>query len=271
MAFRSKVAEQAARGPLAATRSNAPRSVSRLEPQGYFGWSRDPAVALLTVLPLWIVYELLRLSLAPEERNGAEALITESLRGFGPRALLVLEVVLGAVFLVATISILRRRVPWVRVALVTAIEGAVYGLMLGPVTQVLTLFLLDGGRILQVALPPGLAVDLVGSLGAGLFEEAVFRLGLLSLLALVLHRAASAVGLPVAVGSGAAIVASAVAFALFHHVGAGGEPFVRGVFAFRTIAGIVLGLLFVLRGFGVVVYCHAVYDVHFYLTHDVHD
>ena len=36
-------------------------------PTGYFGWSRDPAVGLFAVLPLWLLYEALRLRLAPNE------------------------------------------------------------------------------------------------------------------------------------------------------------------------------------------------------------
>jgi len=35
---------------------------------------------------------------------------------------------------------------------------------------------------------------------------------------------------------------------------------------FRTVAGLVLGTMFVLRGFAVCVYAHAVYDVHYYLA-----
>ena len=40
-------------------------------------WSRDPAVGLFAVLPLWLCYEVLRLTLAPEERNGAELMVSE--------------------------------------------------------------------------------------------------------------------------------------------------------------------------------------------------
>ena len=32
------------------------------------------------------------------------------------------------------------------------------------------------------------------------------------------------------------------------------------------MAGLLLGALFVLRGFGVCVYTHVMYDVHYYLT-----
>ena len=41
------------------------------EPGGYFHWSRDAAVGLFAVLPLWLVYQALRAALAPEDRNGA--------------------------------------------------------------------------------------------------------------------------------------------------------------------------------------------------------
>jgi len=243
------------------------RSAAREAPReglpGYLAWSRDPAVALLAVVPLFLLYELLRASLAPHERNGAEAIVTDSLRLLGPNATLVLELLLGLAVMAAAVSALHRRVPWGKVALVVALEGTVYGLMLGPTTQTLTLFLGERGLLLM---PSWTTSDLVGSLGAGLFEEALFRLALLSLLAFCFTRVAETFGLYRAVGVVLAILVSAVAFSGFHHLGAGGEPFRFEVFTFRAVAGIVLGVLFVLRGFAVVVYAHAVYDLHFYLT-----
>jgi hypothetical protein len=63
------------------------------------------------------------------------------------------------------------------------------------------------------------------------------------------------------------VVFAALAFSFFHHVGHGAPPLRRDVFVFRAAAGILLGFLFVVRGFGVAVYTHALYDVHYYLTH----
>jgi hypothetical protein len=248
--------------PLRATASEA-REPRQPEANGYFEWSRDLAVGVFAVMPLWLLYEGLRLAVTPDERNGAEALVTDALSMLGPRALVVLRVVLALAILVAAWSIHRRRLPWGRVALVSALEGSVYGLMLGPVTGVLTLYVIDGGAFLASG---RLAGDLIGSLGAGIFEEAVFRLGVLSLLALALVRATAAFGLGPMPGIVLAIVVSAGLFSLFHHVGPGGEPFRTDVFLFRAMAGILLGGLFVTRGFGVCVYTHAVYDLHYYLT-----
>ena len=60
---------------------------------------------------------------------------------------------------------------------------------------------------------------------------------------------------------GVALVVSSLVFALYHHVGAAGEPFALDRFAFRAAAGTILGLLFALRGLAVVVYMHVFYDL----------
>ncbi|MHC5062479.1 MAG: CPBP family glutamic-type intramembrane protease [Planctomycetota bacterium] len=230
---------------------------------GYLGWSRDPAVGIFAVLPLWLVYEGLRLSLAPDERNGAEALITDFLGEFGPQAFTLVRIAMMVVILLAAWSIHRRQLPWGRVVMVSVLEGAVYGLMLGPVTAALTLQFVDPVKPLMVNT---LVRDLIGSLGAGIFEEALFRLGLLSLLALLLQRACRAISIHALIGTSLAILISALLFSLFHHVGIGAHEFEIHEFTFRAVAGLILGALFVLRGFGVCVYTHAIYDLHFYLT-----
>ncbi|MBI5849946.1 MAG: CPBP family intramembrane metalloprotease [Planctomycetes bacterium] len=226
-------------------------------------------MAIVAVAPLWLVYEGLRLELAPSERNGAEAFVTDSVAAFGSRSLLVLEVLLGACVLLAVVAVLRRKLPWLRIAGVVAIEGTVLGFLLGPLSELLTFTLIETGALGPMALRAGVsAQELVGALGAGLFEEAVFRLLLLSLLALAFTRAANAFALPRSAGVAAAVFVAAIVFSWFHHVGAVAEEFRFPVFAFRAIAGVVLGAIFVLRGFAVVVYAHAAYDVHYYLVHE---
>ena len=49
----------------------------------------------------------------------------------------------------------------------------------------------------------------------------------------------------------------------YHHIN---EDFAAGVFVFRTMAGVLLGVLFIARGLGVCVYTHAMYDVFYYLN-----
>jgi hypothetical protein len=59
----------------------------------------------------------------------------------------------------------------------------------------------------------------------------------------------------VAVGVGALI------FSAFHYVGPFGDRLEAGSFTFRLIAGIFFSALFVMRGFGITAWTHALYDV----------
>lgn len=230
---------------------------------GYLAWSRDPAVGLFAVLPLWAAYELLRLLLAPAERNGAEVFLLQEFDRLGWRGLLVLRAAFAILLLCSALSLLRRNIPWLRVAAVVALEGTVYGLLLGPAACVLTN---SAGRVLAApAVDADLTVNLVGSLGAGIFEELVFRLGLMSLLVWFGLRVVRSWSLPRWFVGAFAVVVSALVFSWFHHLC--GEPYDRTRFLFRTMAGVLLGLLMWSRGYGVCVYTHTFYDAHFYLTH----
>ena len=94
------------------------------------------------------------------------------------------------------------------------------------------------------------------SLGAGIYEEFVFRLVLMTLISLVLadllivHKSLSNLLM---------VLSSAVLFSLYHYLGA--ETFQLRSFTFRTIAGIYFAGLFLTRGFGVTAGCHIVYDI----------
>jgi membrane protease YdiL (CAAX protease family) len=232
-------------------------------PGGYLHWSRDAAVGLFAVVPLWLLYELLRWWLAPEDRNGAEALLLHELRRVGDLGPTIAKIGFALVLVAAARSLVRRRVPWMRVAAVIALEGTVYALMLGPLSQALAA---SAGRVLSTAPDGELVANLVGSLGAGIFEELVFRLGLMTALAWIGARAVDAWSLPRWIAGAFAVVVSALVFSWFHHVC--GQRFERGVFVYRTMAGVLLGVLMWTRGIGVCVYTHTIYDVYYYLAHD---
>jgi hypothetical protein len=100
--------------------------------------------------------------------------------------------------------------------------------------------------------------QLILSMGAGIYEELLFRLVLISVLSFVL---VDVLRMPRQYGLAAVLVLSSVAFALQHQVPIGSEPFVPVRFAFRMLAGGFLASVFVLRGFAVAVGCHAFYDI----------
>ncbi len=104
------------------------------------------------------------------------------------------------------------------------------------------------------------------SIGAGIYEELLFRLILLTVLLFVFKDL-----LQIAFGWSLvlAIIGSAILFSLYHYLGS--EPFSPQTFFFRTAAGIYFGGIFIYRGFGVDVGTHVVYDlIVVYLQHAVH-
>jgi membrane protease YdiL (CAAX protease family) len=99
--------------------------------------------------------------------------------------------------------------------------------------------------------------QLVTYLGAGIYEEALFRLALFSSLAAILR--ATDLGRMTAVL--VAAIASAVLFSTAHHLGPYGQPYSNYLFLFRLVAGLYFALLYQLRGFGIAVGAHACYNL----------
>ena len=136
---------------------------------------------------------------------------------------------------------------------------------LGLTIPLLVLGLLIGGSTAAVA--PSTAPDLAAmniwsrltiSIGAGLYEELLFRMMLIA----ILHTLLVDVGkLPSPLGAGIAVVVSAAAFTGYHPLNddAGALSWRRVGFYF--LAGLYFGVVYVVRGFGIVVATHAFYDV----------
>lgn len=94
------------------------------------------------------------------------------------------------------------------------------------------------------------------SLGAGVYEELVFRLISFTLLSFVFVDLLS---IRKSVSSLLIVLISALLFAAYHYLG--DEPFRLWTFTFRTAAGIYFGVVFACRGFGVTAGSHAAYDL----------
>jgi hypothetical protein len=107
------------------------------------------------------------------------------------------------------------------------------------------------------------------AVGAGVYEEFIFRLGMICLAMLIFVDVFELPKEAVAIG---AVVVAACLFSLYHVAPdriAGGGGFPWGDFAFRAAAGAYLGAVFILRGFAVAVGTHTffnLYVVYFHLA-----
>ncbi len=119
----------------------------------------------------------------------------------------------------------------------------------------------------------GVFTGLVMSLGAGFYEELAFRVLLFGVGAkiVVWLFAKERMGLVTAAPSGLSFrsvlvviawgIVGAALFSGMHYVGPLADNFVLSSFVFRFVLGVVLTLIYGLRGFAAAVWAHAVYDL----------
>jgi hypothetical protein len=239
----------------------------------YWRTSRQARYSLTFALPLLLLYEGLAAALSQSAfagvRNGADVLLKTAFVALGGRrgiavfGLLLLGVGVWVVWRDA------RKHPGpfkMRVLALMLAESMMYAALFGTVVSVLTALLLSGPlALLQTGAGAGggafgglsFESQLVVSLGAGLYEELLFRVLLVSGL----------VGIGLALGwrrwaaVGVAVVVSALIFSGFHYLGPLGDPLTLPSFTYRFIAGLLLSGLYVVRGFGITAWTHALYDV----------
>jgi membrane protease YdiL (CAAX protease family) len=234
-----------------------------LSRNNYFSATLHPWSCLIFVLPLLGLYEggVLWLGAAQPEalRNGADTWLRWALDAFGLTQLYWAPAIL-AVFLIGWGWLRSGDRPddltglWIGMTL----ESVIYAVglwrisvMLGPLLDALGLKLAYPSEI-----EPAFE-QVVSFLGAGIYEEVLFRLILFSGLVWLLGTAE----VPRRMALVLAGVTSAVVFSSAHHAGPYGEPFNGYVFLFRTVAGLFFTIIYQLRGFGVAVGSHAFYDV----------
>jgi hypothetical protein len=242
---------------------------------GYWRASRAPRYSLTFAFPLFLAYELLAFLLSHDAltgvRNGADVLLKSLFVGLGGRNGLIAF----GIVMVGTVAALvwrdRRRSGAIdlRCFPLMAAESVLYALVFGLVASTLTGLLLRGfvasaARLaLQEAVNLTLSARLMISLGAGIYEELLFRVLLVGLLAWIGRRA---FGWSAGASGVAATIIGALIFSAFHYVGPYGDRLTLASFTFRAIAGVLFSALYLLRGFGITAWTHALYDVFLTVT-----
>lgn len=234
--------------------------------KSYWQLTRAPRYSLAFAFPLLLAYEILAFLLSGDGiagvRNGADVLLKSLFVTFGGRGGLiafgVLLVGAGAVFVWRDVR--KLGLPQWRVLLGMAGESVGYALVFGTVAAALTGLLLEGitGLSLTQLARFDLPTQLMISLGAGLYEELLFRVLLVSGLALLGRAVFGWSSLWAGIF---AVVVGALIFSWFHYIGPYGDAFALGSFTFRAIAGVLFSALYLLRGFGITAWTHALYDV----------
>jgi hypothetical protein len=240
----------------------------------YWRAARQPRYSITFAFPLLVAYEALAFGLSHDAlagvRNGADVMLKSVFVLLGGRnGLLAFGALLVGSGLVLVWRDRRRSGPIEgRVLAWMAAESVLYALVFGLVVGTLTGFLLRALMTAWVtpavaAQTPalgrlGLATQLMVSLGAGIYEELLFRVLLVGTVAWAARRLLG--WGPLASGL-LATVLGALVFSAFHYLGPYGDRLELGSFAFRAIAGLMFSGLYLLRGFGITAWTHALYDV----------
>lgn len=228
------------------TRATRPAPRRAAAPSGGIATGRgDLSASLVLIFPLLLAYEVGVLLVG--RVNGADLITRVIFLVAANRAVYLL---LHALLAVAFLVWIRRAQRWgtltLDVVAPVVLEAAVYAFTLG------TIITLVVHRVLGLDLG-ATGSSIIAALGAGVHEELVFRLLLVSGLVVVLQPAARRAALPLAIGI------SAVLFSLAHH--AAGEPFTVHAFVFRLLAGVAFALIFWFRSLAHAVYAHVLYDI----------
>lgn len=238
---------------------------TEVEDRTYWSQTRRPLPCLIFILPILAAYEAgvrwLGGTAAETYRTGADAWMRHALASLGltDQWLLPLALVLALLVWQAVDVREWRFAPGCLAGM--GLESFVLAVSLIGLSRVVDAGFahLEGRTLLAAALPVAnhSAAHLVGYLGAGVYEEALFRLALVPLL----FAALRILQMPVTVACTLAVTLSALLFSMAHHAGTPGESFTWFAFIFRWLAGVFFAWVFVVRGFGVAVGTHTAYDI----------
>jgi hypothetical protein len=229
----------------------------------YFSATRHPWSSFLFLTPLLALYEAgiwwLGAAQAGQVRNGADAWMRWGLDIFGVGQVIAAPLIVVLVLLVWS---------WWRWSdrpddpLSTffgmAFESCLFACILWHFSRNFgSIMDLMGVKLQIVVVQTAPLSRILTFIGAGIYEEVLFRLGVFVGIYLLLRT----IRLPVLIALVLAAVSGAIVFALAHHIGPYGEPMRSDYFVFRTMAGLYFTLLFITRGFGIAVGAHAGYDI----------
>jgi len=210
----------------------------------------DLTASLVLVFPLLLAYEVG--VLFSSTVNGVDVITRAVFAACGhDRAMyLLVHVTLALAYLAWIRARHRDRTLALDIVGPLVVEAALYALTLGLILPLV---------LAQAHLALGATGDaIVISLGAGVHEELVFRLGAMAGGIALLRRTSLSPRAAFVI----ALVGSAILFSLAHHMGAYGEPFRVHAFVYRAIAGALFGIVFWYRSFAHAVYAHVLYDLY---------
>ncbi|QDU07065.1 CPBP family intramembrane glutamic endopeptidase [Gimesia aquarii] len=243
------------------TQNKHSQSEMTLAVDSYWLEARQPLVCLVFLAPLLVIYELGVISMGGNQpeliRNGADYWMRSWLSQLGFTHTFLLPCLIVGTLLIWHVCC---KYPW-KISAETLLgmfaESLLFAFCLIILGQVQDLAFQQLPEPTMMFIERESASRVVSFVGAGVYEEVMFRLLLLPLCYLLFRG----MMLKVRWSAVLAIISTSLIFSLAHYIGATGDQFSLFSFTFRTVAGLFFAGLFFLRGFGITVGAHATYDI----------
>jgi hypothetical protein len=222
----------------------------------YLTRSRNLSKSFLFILPLLVFYEIGIVLYGTETKNAADIIVKKPFEFFGDSATLVFNSLIIIISLCSIFFIEKKNRLSCRIFIPMLFESAAYGFLLGYVI----LFFVHGYLPFDItnSYVQSFIKGIIISFGAGIYEEILFRMLLLSIIYFIIVKALRIIP---AIGSLFSILICAFIFSIMHYTGPTGDSFSIHSFSFRLVAGVILSAIFIFRGLGIAVYTHAIYDI----------
>ena len=220
----------------------------------YFSQSKSPFYSFIITLPLFIIYELGIFFFFNSEisyvKNGADVLIEKFISSIGLDAYYIGTSIFFLVFLYVAY---KQRSTYNTYK----INGKYFSfIFLESIFYALFLVFIMKNIYLMQGLTSNTIFNFILSIGAGIYEELIFRVLMIFIISKTLSFIFKLKGLVVISLS---IIISSILFSAFHFLG--NELYTLDAFLIRSLAGIYLSLIYLIRGFGIVALTHAFYDL----------
>ena len=229
-----------------------------MSPRSYFINTRSPLYSFLFTIPLFFIYEIGVLFSSTTEmismRNGADALMRQILSALGIHGFYWI----GGIFFIGFVVVyFFQKQYWNEVE----VEAKYLILMMfESVIWSIGLYIFMSNVYVLLMNPSGafMVQQVILAVGAGIYEEFLFRV-------LLITGIAGILGFIFQWNEGLrnwiAMLIAAGIFSSFHFIGEFGDYFSFNIFMIRLFAGIVLGALYFMRGFGITAWAHSIYDL----------
>ena len=187
-------------------------------------------------------------------RNGADVLMRQVLESFGIYGMYGF----GGTFLIGFLIAFIRQKKNLRTSEIKSRFLLIMFFESISWATLLVIMMIKIPTLLSLSNEDHLIQQVVLAIGAGIYEEFVFRVLLISGLAILF-------GLIFKWGEFGktflSVIISSAIFSIFHFFGSYGDSFSFPLFFVRFFAGIFLAMIYIFRGFGITAYAHSIYDL----------